>query len=337
MIAELTDFASGLYASASYWLANNPSDAFFVVLFVAVFLAVLALAIMVSSRNPVARRLAGDTVSLGRGSGTPRLRYDTTEGFWNHLVSAVEKRVPLIDEANRSAVEKRLMQAGFMGPSTVRTYYGIRLFLTVGLPLGFLLFAPFFSRSMTTQAIMFTALGFSLAGLYLPALWVSHRISSRQRAIAEGFPDALDMLVVCVEAGLGIDAAFNRVGAEMTRAHPALATQFALVSLELRAGKSRADALRNMASRIGLDEINSFVTLLVQSDALGTSIAQTLRVHADEMRNKRTMRAEEKAHKLPVKLTIPLVLFILPCMITVVLLPGIIQIIRKVIPALTGG
>jgi tight adherence protein C len=253
------------------------------------------------------------------------------------LVSTIEKRVPLIDEAKRSVVEKKLMQAGFMGRSVVRTYYGIRLLLTVGLPLGFLMAAPLFSRTMTTQNIMLTALALSLAGLYVPSMLISWRIASRQRAVAEGFPDALDMLVVCVEAGLGLDAAFNRVGAEMTRGHPALATHFAVVSLELRAGKSRADALRNMAARIGLDEITSFVTLLVQSDALGTSIAQTLRVHADEMRTKRTFRAEEKASKLPVKLTVPLVLFILPCMITVILLPGIIRIIRVMLPALTGG
>ena len=329
--------ASEFFASASYWLVTNPGDAFLAVMFLAVFMAVLGIAVMAGGRGSVSRRLAGDTVSLGRGANAPRLRNDTAEGFWNDLVSAIEKRVPLVDEGKRSVVAKQLMQAGFMGRNVVRTYYGIRLFLTVCLPLGFLMAAPLFSRTMTAQSIMLTALALSLAGLYFPSLWVSHRIASRQRAIAEGFPDALDMLVVCVEAGLGLDAAFNRVGAEMTRGHPALATQFALVSLELRAGKSRADALRNMATRIGLDEITSFVTLLVQSDALGTSIAQTLRVHADEMRTKRTLRAEEKAHKLPVKLTIPLVMSILPCMVTVILLPGIIRVIRTVIPALAGG
>jgi len=334
---DIFGLASDLFASAAHWLVTNPGDAFVAVMFLAVFLAVLGIAVMTGARGAVTRRLAGDTVSLGRRSNTPSLRYDSAEGFWNGLVSAIEKRVPLVDETKRSVVEKQLMQAGFMGRNVARTYYGIRLFLTVCLPLGFLMAAPFFSRTMTTQNIMLTALALSLAGLYLPSLWISRRTANRQRAIAEGFPDALDMLVVCVEAGLGLDAAFNRVGAEMIRAHPALATQFALVSLELRAGKSRADALRNMAARIGLDEIISFVTLLIQSDSLGTSIAQTLRVHADEMRTKRTMRAEEKAHKLPVKLTLPLVLSILPCMITVILLPGIIRMIRVMIPALTGG
>jgi tight adherence protein C len=334
---DIVKMGSDLYDSALYWVLNNPSDAFLVVLFFAVLLAVLGATAMVGNRGAVSRRLAGDTVAVGGSSGAPRLRYESREGFWNDLVSAVEKRVPLVDETNRSLMKRRLLQAGVMGPSVVRNFYAVKFFLTICLPVGFLLVAPLFGASLSNQKVIFAALGLCVAGLYLPSLWLSHRIASRQQAIAEGFPDALDMLVVCVEAGLGLDAAFNRVGAELTRSHPALATQFALVSLELRAGKSRADALRNLADRIGLDEVNSFVTLMVQSDSLGTSIAQTLTVHADEMRNRRMMRAEEKAHKLPVKLTVPLVVFILPCMMTVILLPGIIGIVRKLLPALSGG
>jgi tight adherence protein C len=329
--------ASDLYDSLSYWLLNNPDDAFLVALFLAVLLGALAVSMMLGSRGAVSRRLAGDTVSVGGVSAAPRLRYESRETFWTALVTAVEKRIPLVDEASRSVVQRRLLQAGFMGPHVVRNYYAIRFFLTICLPVGFLLIAPLFGASLSNPKVMFIALGICVLGLYLPTMWLSRRIANRQRAIAEGFPDALDMMVVCVEAGLGLDAAFNRVGAELTRSHPALATELALVSLELRAGKSRADALRNLGDRIGLDEVNSFVTLLVQSDALGTSIAQTLTVHADEMRNKRMMRAEELAHKLPVKLTIPLVAFILPCMMTVILLPGLINIVRKLLPALSGG
>lgn len=334
---DIVKLGSDLLDSATYWLLNNASSAFLVVLFLAVMLAVLGAATMLGGRGAAPRRLAGDTVAVGRGSGTPSLRYETRDSFWSDLVSAVEKRVPLIDEANRSVMQRRLLQAGFMAPGAVRHYYAVRFFLTVCLPVGFLFLAPLFGASPGNQKVLLAALGLCVAGLYLPSLWLSRRVANRQRAIAEGFPDSLDMMVVCVEAGLGLDAAFNRVGAELTRSHPALATQFALVSLELRAGKSRSDALRNLADRIGLDEINSFVTLMVQSDALGTSIAQTLTVHADEMRSRRTLRAEEQAHKLPVKLTIPLVMFILPCMITVILLPGIIGIVRKLVPALTGG
>ena len=171
----------------------------------------------------------------------------------------------------------------------------------------------------------------------MPNYWLTKKVQSRQRKIGEGFPDALDMLVVCTEAGLGLDASFQRVGSQITKAHPELAEQFAWVSLEMRAGKSRQDALRHMAKRVGLQEIQSFVTLLIQSDSLGASISRTLRVNADEMRNKRIMKAEEKAHALPVKLSVPLVMFILPSMITVVLLPGIIAIVRDLLPALGGG
>jgi tight adherence protein C len=309
---DVMKVGSELYASAAYWLVNNPSEAFLVVLFLAVLLAVLGISAMIGNRGGVTRRLAGDTVSVGGVGNAPRLRYETRDTFWTDLVSAVENGV-------------------------VRNYYAVRFFLTLCLPAGFLLLAPFFGASLGNQKVVFTGLALCVAGLYLPTFWLSRRIANRQRAVAEGFPDALDMMVVCVEAGLSLDASFNRVGAELTRTHPALATQFALVSLELRAGKSRADALRNLADRIGLDEINSFVTLMIQSDSLGTSISQTLTVHADEMRNKRMMRAEEQAHKLPVKLTIPLVIFILPCMMTVILLPGIIGIIRKLLPALAGG
>jgi tight adherence protein C len=334
---DIVEKGSELYASAAYWLANNPSAAFLVVLFLAVFLAVVGVASMMGGRGSVSRRLSGGTATLGAGGHTPRLRQDSRQGFWVNLVGEIEKRVPLVDEMKRSTMERRLIQAGFVGQGAVRTYYAIRLLLTIGLPLCVLLAAPLLPSDVSNEKIAITALGFAAAGLYLPALWLSSRISRRQQAIAEGFPDALDMMVVCVEAGLGLDAAFNRVGAELTRAHPELAMQFALVSLELRAGKSRADALRNLSDRIGLDEVSSFVTLMIQSDALGTSIAQTLTVHADEMRTKRMLRAEEKAHKLPVKLTVPLVVFILPCMITVILLPGIISIIRVLIPTMQGG
>jgi len=172
------------------------------------------------------------------------------------------------------------------------------------------------------------------AAAVLPGRWRSRRAGRYRRAIARGFPDALDMMVVCVEAGLGLDAALSRVGGQIAPAHPLLAAELALVALELLAGKSREAALRACAARTGVAEIASFATLLIQSDALGSGIAQTLRVQAEEMRAARMLRAEEMAHTLPVKLTIPLVACILPAMIAVVLLPGIITIVRDVLPGL---
>ena len=144
-------------------------------------------------------------------------------------------------------------------------------------------------------------------------------------------------MLVCVEAGLGLEAAFARVGMEMTQSHPRLAEQFGTVVLELRAGRSREDALRRMADRAGADEIRAFATLLIQSTKLGSSIAQTLRIYASEMRERRRMRAEEKAHRLPVLLSIPLVACMLPVMIGVLMLPAAIRVMRAVVPAMTGG
>ena len=144
-------------------------------------------------------------------------------------------------------------------------------------------------------------------------------------------------MLVCVEAGLGLEAAFARVGQEMTKSHPRLAEQLGAVVLELRAGRSREDALRRMADRAGADEIRAFATLLIQSTKLGSSVAQTLRIYASEMRERRRMRAEEKAHRLPVLLSIPLVACMLPVMIGVLMLPAVIRVMRQVMPALAGG
>jgi tight adherence protein C len=302
-------------------------------LFVAVFIGVLAVPRLVTSRSPVDRRLA-PTSPITPVEGSPRLRPGESTSLWGQILSGLEKRAIPVNEKERSTARVRLLQAGYGGPNAVRNYFAVRLLLSVVLPVGFLLLAPMFTRNMPVEKVMVITVCLLVAGLYLPSAFVSNRIRNRQRAIQESFPDALDMLMVCVEAGLGLDAAFTRVGTQMAPAHPVLAEEFGLVSLELRAGKSREAAMRNFAERIGTTEITSFVVLLIQSDQLGTSVAQTLRVQADEMRVKRMLRAEEKAHMLPVKLSIPLVLCLLPSMIAVAVLPGIIRIIRDLLPAL---
>ena len=174
-------------------------------------------------------------------------------------------------------------------------------------------------------------------GLYLPVVVRARPRRPPAAEIINGFPDALDLMLVCVEAGLGLEAAFARVGMEMTESHPRLAEQFGTVVLELRAGRSHEDALRRMADRAGADEIRAFATLLIQSTKLGSSIAQTLRIYAAEMRERRRMRAEEKAHRLPVLLSIPLVACMLPVMIGVLMLPAAIRVMRAVMPALGPG
>jgi tight adherence protein C len=311
-------------------------------IFVAVVLAVLGVGALFA-RDPVKGRLTGDatgreTNRLAKNSskdGTPTLRANQDrEGAWDDIVKPLEKYFMDQKEGSESNLRTRLMQAGFTGTYVVRNYFLIRTVLAVGVPAGFLFLLPILGADLSVRKIMVATSGLALAGLYLPGLVVSSRVDKRQRAISEAFPDALDMLVVCVEAGLGLDAAFTRVGAQIAPAHPILAGELGLVSLELRAGKSRADALRNFAKRIDIREVSSFVTLLLQSDALGTSVGQTLRIHAEEMRARRMLRAEEMAHKLPVKMTVPLVLCILPAMFAAVMLPGMLTITRVIIPAL---
>jgi tight adherence protein C len=304
-----------------------------VLLFLAVFIGVLAVPRLVTSRSPVERRLA-PTGQITQVEGAPSLRPGESTSMWSQMLAGLEKRAIPTNETERTTARVRLLQAGFGGPNAVRNYFALRLLLSVILPVAFLFLAPMFTRNLPVEKVMVITVCLLVAGLYLPAAFVSNRVRNRQSAVQEGFPDALDMLMVCVEAGLGLDAAFTRVGAQMATAHPVLAEEFGLVSLELRAGKSREAAMRNFAERIGTTEITSFVVLLIQSDQLGTSVAQTLRVQAEEMRIKRMLRAEEKAHMLPVKLSIPLVLCLLPAMIAVAVLPGIIRIIRDLLPAL---
>jgi tight adherence protein C len=213
----------------------------------------------------------------------------------------------------------------------------IRLVMVVGLPFLVLVFFWLTGSSPSMIKLYFSLVIAAALGLYLPNIFIRAKADRRQRALTNAFPDALDLMLVCVEAGLGLEAAFSRVGMEMTSSHPLLAVQFGAVVLELRAGRSHEDALRRMADRAGADDIRAFCTLLIQSTKLGSSISQTLRTYASEMREKRRMRAEEKAHRLPVLISIPLVACMLPTMIGVLMLPAVIRVVRSMMPALAGG
>ncbi|MFN7175798.1 MAG: type II secretion system F family protein [Thermaurantiacus sp.] len=262
-------------------------------------------------------------------AGMPRqqtLRNDLSGSLWARTIAEIERRGLSLEDSKGSVLAERLALAGYAEPWAPRAFVLIRLVLTLALPalVLLLLWLGGVQLSLFNFYVVF-ALS-ALAGLYLPNLFVSRRAAQRHTEIVNGFPDALDLMLVCVESGLGLDAGFARVGKEITTVHPRLAELFARVSLELRAGRGRADALNNMARRSGVAELQAFATLVIQSDALGASIGKTLRVYASEMREARRMRAEEKAYRLPVLLSIPLVLFMLPTMIAVVTLPAVINI-----------
>jgi len=227
--------------------------------------------------------------------------------------------------ANSSAVRLRLIQAGYPAPSAVPIYLATRVLLPAGLGTGALLLLPLLGFS--ALACIIGVVYFVLMGYVVPALLVGIKVRRRQKEMQRALPDALDMLVVSVEAGLGLNQALVRVAEEIDRLSPVLSEQMSLVNYEIRAGTAREEALRNLAERTGLADLASLTAMLIQTDRFGTSVAQALRIHADTMRTKRRQRAEEAAAKTTIKLIFPLVFCIFPAMFVVILGPAIIQIL----------
>ena len=312
-----------------------------ILLLLLVFAAVAALvyfaAQAVGGRQLTRRRLLEGNSGGSSAPTLGSLRMDRVESSWLNLVNSIEKSGLSLVDTKDAALRQKLIAAGLTADYAPRVYTLIRLALVVALPLLVLAFFWLNGSSPGIVKLYFCLIAAAALGLYLPNIYVRARADRRQRELINGFPDALDLMLVCVEAGLGLEAAFARVGMEMTMSHPRLSEQFGTVVLELRAGRSHEDALRRLADRAGADEIRAFSTLLIQSTKLGSSIAQTLRVYAAEMRERRRMRAEEKAHRLPVLISIPLVACMLPCMIGVLMLPAAIRVVRAIVPALSGG
>ncbi|MEJ5364654.1 MAG: type II secretion system F family protein [Desulfosoma sp.] len=231
---------------------------------------------------------------------------------------------------------RKFLQAGFRSETAVAVYWGMRVLLAVALCLGFLALRVAVFKLMPAAWTTVIAVLAALVGFYLPTLWLALRIAWRRERIHRGLPDALDLLVVCVEAGLGLDAALARVGDELALTNKVLSDEFKLYGLELRAGKPRREALRNLSLRTDLPDMKSLVTLLIQTDKFGTSVAQTLRVYADSIRTTRRQKAEEMAAKIPVKLVFPLILFILPALFVVLAGPAAISIFRALMHVAGG-
>ena len=227
-----------------------------------------------------------------------------------------------------SQTRQWLIQAGYRDAQHLTIYRGLRvLFAFLGL-LAVLLIAGSDS--------LLLLLGIPAFGYFIPRFLLKKAMKERQRRIRLALPDALDLTVICVEAGLPLDQAMNRVGEDLRYAHPELSAEFHLFTLETRAGKPRAEALRNLSARTGVEDIRSLVGTLVQTDRFGTSVAQALRVHSESLRTERRQRAEEQAAKTTVKMIIPLVLFVLPSLIFVTVGPAVIQLVRLLLP-MSGG
>jgi tight adherence protein C len=280
--------------------------------------------------------IRGEVQRLSRAGGTgakgAALRADLVQGGWMRLAQGIEKAGLNLADTNQERLSKTLRAAGFNSPAAPKIYTLIRLCLIFLLPLGYigLSYSVGEPPSFLKMYVVCTIL--ALLGLLGPSMFVSAKADRRQTAITNGFPDCLDLMLICVESGLGLEAAIDRVGREMVASHPLVAELLSVTVLQLRAGASREEAFRKMADASAVDDIRSFSTLVIQSDKLGTSIATTLRVYAAEMREKRRMRAEEKAHRLPVLISIPLVACMLPTMIGTLMLPAVVMVAREIFP-----
>ncbi|AWD21238.1 type II secretion system F family protein [Pseudogemmobacter blasticus] len=224
-----------------------------------------------------------------------------------------------------SAVRLKLLRAGYPDKGAVRIYHASRMVLGVGflaLGLVFALVKSVSAEVSTQTMVMYTILPGAI-GYFLPQYWVTKRMQTRQTEIVQGFPDALDMMLVCVEAGQSLDQSIIRVARESRAGYPALADEFEMVANEVKAGKERVQVLKDMSDRVGVPDVASFVTTLVQSATFGTSVAEALRVYSADMRDKRVMRAEEKANVLPTKLTLGTMLFTVPPLLIILIGPSV--------------
>jgi tight adherence protein C len=277
----------------------------------------------VSASNPVKKRIG---VELGNraeedASETGRKLVDIPT-----LMGPVAHWLIPSSDIERSETVRRLTHAGYRAPNTQETYYLIKAVLTISLPMITLFATRFFPEMSGTMVIVAAAIA-AMIGMMGPSYVLDKLVLRRMKLLRDGFPDALDLLVVCVESGLGLSAAIERVAREIGVSHMELSTELALVNAETRAGVDRAKALRNLADRTGLDDIRGLVSMLVQAMRFGTSIADTLRIYSEEFRDRRMQKAEETAATIGTRLIFPLVLCLFPSFFTVAIGPAVIRFI----------
>ena len=301
---------------------------FLFVVFIAVS-AVAGIAVWLLTPNRVQQRVAGARGDVG---GNVPL-----SGWRERFATAVRPLAKLslpTEGWEGSAMRIRFINAGWRQPSAPTIYFGIKSLLAFVLPLFVLVGGGEALLAAGSNRILLALVAAAAIGYYLPNLVLSHVIEVRKREIFESFPDALDLLIICVEAGQGLDQALGKVAAEIDIKSKVLAQELQLVLVELRSGFSKEAALRHLALRTGVEEIDLLVAMMIQADRFGTSMGDSLRVHADNLRTKRRQRAEEEAAKIAVKLLLPLIFMIFPTLMLVLVGPAMIQIYRVLLPTL---
>ena len=316
------------YDLGNAWLTENFGDLgpLLIIGVLGMFLVLLTLPVLLKKEKDPFEQLKKDArAGQDRGDG-PRLRRGKGRN-----ISKLDKYSSFLepqDEKQYSDTRLKLLQAGYRSKDAVRTYHFLQFFLgIVFLSLG-ALYAIYSSVTgePSLQALMGSVLIPGIAGYMLPKYWVTKRQQSRQEEITNGFPDSLDMMLVCVEAGQSLDQSIIRVSKEVKAGYPALAEEYETVANEMKAGKDKTSVLRDMSERAGVPDVASFVTVLIQSATFGTSISEALRVFSAEMRDKRIMRAEEKANTLPTKMTLATMMLTVPPLLIILIGPSVYDI-----------
>ena len=287
-----------------------------------ILLIVVSLPFLLKRRPDPFSKLKTDAAQAQREDPSkPSLRHSGSGDKLERYSNFLEPQ----DEKEMSAARLRLRQAGYRGRNAVRMYHFSQFALGVGLLVAGGIFALYKDATgePAMRELLLTTLLPAIAGYMAPKYWVTRRRASRMEEIENGFPDALDMMLVCVEAGQSMDQSIVRVSHEIRAGYPALSDEFEIVAWELKAGKDKASVFRDLAERAGVADVASFTTVLIQSQTFGTSIADALRVYAAEMRDKRVMKAEEKANKLPTKMTLATMMLTVPPLLIILLAPSV--------------
>jgi tight adherence protein C len=295
---------------------------------VLIFLAAgtLAFAAMIGmrAREAVRRRAATVGVEEGAPGGRRAMRYSGLKAA-QKLVDYTTKHYSTVDSKDVKQLRRRLIEAGIYDPHGAAYFFLARVTLALGLAAAVYVGLPLAGLNVKMSFWLFVMCG-GVLGYLLPSFYLDRRIKGRRLEHQAGFPDFMDLLVVCADAGLSMEAALDRVGRELGVSYPSLAANIHMANLEIRAGRTMTEALEHLGDRLGLDEARSFATLIQQSDELGSSIGDALRVYSDDMRHKRLSRAEEKAYSLPAKLAVPMMICIFPVLFIVILCPVIVRL-----------
>jgi tight adherence protein C len=299
-------------------------DSMMLALLVFLAAATLAFCIMagVQIRGSVRRRAAGLTPTV-EYANTPRALRHSSFKLAQKLIEYATRHYASGDEDDTKVLRGRLIKAGIFDPRAVGYFFFARTTLAVGLGAAIYFFTP---AQQNSSVIWFLVILGGIVGYVGPSMYIDRRIKSRQMEHQAGFPDFMDLLVVCADAGLSMEASLDRVGRELGDSYPSLTANIHMCNLEIRAGRTMSDALEHLSERLGLDEARSFAVLIQQSAELGSSITDALRVYSDDMRHKRLSRAEEKAYSLPAKLSLPMMICIFPVIFVVIMLPVFVRL-----------